>query len=495
MFFERRYRFSLRSVILFTGDTVLISLSAALAALVRLGWEESAYYLQVNAGPLTTSVGIYLLVFYIGGLYEKQALASKPQLFPRVLMCTVIGLILMIVIFYAQFDLLIGRGVLFLAALFTFFSAVGLRVMARGLAGYQFLVKNTLVVGDGPDAADIIRLVNEVGDHTHRLVGVVATGKRRTTHPVAGLPVVGNLAALRELVRDHRVETLVVATSMARETSVLQILRPLRYAGLEVLDYASFYERISQEIPLNHIDDEWLMHAAMNSSRIHIRKIKRFFDVCVAVVGLVVTVPICLLVTVLIKCDSRGPILFRQQRAGLDEAIYTLLKFRTMQADAEQKSGAVWAQPRDVRITRVGRFLRRSRLDEIPQLINVLRGEMSLVGPRPERPEFIEELTNAIPFYKERLLVPPGVTGWAQISYPYAASIDAARRKLQFDLFYIKHMSLFLDVLILLRTFKTILVGWAHSEEDGLSADEVTAVDQDQALTSATKSMVKTPNA
>jgi lipopolysaccharide/colanic/teichoic acid biosynthesis glycosyltransferase len=151
---------------------------------------------------------------------------------------------------------------------------------------------------------------------------------------------------------------------------------------------------------------------------------------------------------------------------GLDGTVYTLFKFRTMRQDAESGSGAVWSQRYDSRVTRVGRLLRKWRIDEIPQLINVLRGEMSLVGPRPERPEFVETLAKAIPFYKERLLVPPGITGWAQVKYPYAASVDAARRKLQYDLYYIKHMSFFLDVLILLRTFKTIIVGLRHSEEE-----------------------------
>jgi lipopolysaccharide/colanic/teichoic acid biosynthesis glycosyltransferase len=188
-------------------------------------------------------------------------------------------------------------------------------------------------------------------------------------------------------------------------------------------------------------------------------------DLAVAVTGLVVTFIPCLIAALLIRLDSPGPIFFRQRRSGLDGRIYTLIKFRTMRQDAEAQSGAVWAGRTDSRVTRIGRWFRKWRIDEIPQLINVLRGDMSLVGPRPERPEFIETLDNAIPFYKERLLVPPGITGWAQVKYPYAASIEAARRKLQYDLYYIKHMSFFLDTLILLRTFKTIIVGLAYSEE------------------------------
>jgi lipopolysaccharide/colanic/teichoic acid biosynthesis glycosyltransferase len=179
----------------------------------------------------------------------------------------------------------------------------------------------------------------------------------------------------------------------------------------------------------------------------------------------VILAPIGLVASLIIRLDSKGAILYRQRRSGVEGHPYTLYKLRTMKQDAETGSGAVWADRYDSRITRVGRLLRKWRIDEIPQLINVLRGEMSLVGPRPERPEFIDTLAEAIPFYRERLLVPPGITGWAQVKYPYAASIEAARRKLQYDLYYIKHMSLFLDTLILLRTFRTILIGLRHSDE------------------------------
>jgi lipopolysaccharide/colanic/teichoic acid biosynthesis glycosyltransferase len=224
------------------------------------------------------------------------------------------------------------------------------------------------------------------------------------------------------------------------------------------------------------------MSAAMNSSVIHIRKIKRMMDLTVAVTGLLLSLPISLLAALLIRLDSPGPILYRQRRAGLDGRPYTLYKFRTMKHNAEAESGAVWADKFDDRVTRVGKFMRKWRIDEIPQLINVLRDEMSLVGPRPERPEFIDTLAAAIPFYRERLLVPPGITGWAQVKYPYAASIEASRRKLQYDLYYIKHMGFSLDLVILLRTFKTIIVGLRHvetfSSEEDPQAPELAPVEE-----------------
>ena len=331
------------------------------------------------------------------------------------------------------------------------------------------LSKNTLIVGEGQEAVEVAQLLLANPDSGLKVRGVISSRKIQPGTLLAGVPVVGSIDRLRELTEAFEIETLVVATSLSREPAVLRLLRPLRCTGTEILDYVSLHELLVQDIPLNHINDEWLMSAAMNSSVIHVRKIKRILDFVTAGIGLVIGAPIMAVTALLIKMDSRGPVLYRQRRSGIDGRHITVLKFRSMRTDAEAGSGAVWAGHADSRVTRVGRFIRKWRIDELPQLINVLRGEMSLVGPRPERPEFVETLAAAIPFYRERLMVPPGITGWAQVKYPYAASIDAARRKLQYDLYYIKHMSFILDVTILLRTFKTIIVGLRHSEEEASS--------------------------
>jgi exopolysaccharide biosynthesis polyprenyl glycosylphosphotransferase len=359
----------------------------------------------------------------------------------------------------------IGRGVLLLAGFFVFLGTWAVRYLYSVAVGYGFLSKNALIVGEGQEAVDVLRLLSQTVDAGFKVFGIVSCTKSRQGAFVEGVPVLGHMSRLREFAEVYAIETIIVAASLAREHALLRLLRPLRYTGIEILDYVALHEALAQEISLDHIDDEWLMSAAMNSSVIHIRKIKRIMDVSVAVAGLVLLAPISLVAAIMIKLDSPGPVLFRQRRAGLDGRVYTLNKFRTMKHNAEAESGAVWADKVDQRVTGIGRLLRIWRIDEIPQLVNVLRGEMSLVGPRPERPEFIDTLTAAIPFYKERLLVPPGITGWAQVNYPYAASVEAARRKLQYDLYYIKHMSFFLDCLILLRTFRTIIVGLKHSEE------------------------------
>lgn len=480
MIFHKGRSISLRRSILLAADLCWAALCMVLAAVIRLDPEEGMDYVARHLPSLLGSVFVFILVFYAGGMYERSALTRKGASYQLPLITVAIGLVVNIVIFYARYQLQIGRGILLLAALFIFLGAWIVRHFYRIAVGYGLLSKNTLIVGEGREVREVVHLISRTPDAGFRVLGIVSCGQSKAGDFVEAVPVVGTIEKLRELADAFSTETVIVATSLAREPSVLRLLRPLRCAGTEVMDYVALHEGLAQEIPLDHINDEWLMNAAMNSSVIHIRKVKRIMDVVTAVCGLIITAPLSLLAAVLVRMDSHGPVLYRQRRCGLDGLPYVLYKFRTMRQDAEAASGAVWASKVDARITRVGAFLRKWRVDEIPQLINVLRGEMSLVGPRPERPEFVATLEAAIPFYKERLMVPPGITGWSQVKYPYAASIDSARRKLQYDLYYIKHMSFFLDCLILLRTFRTIVVGLRHSdaEEHGepRSASEVISI-------------------
>ncbi len=466
MMFHRGRHLSLRRTILLSGDIIWISVSIVISSMIRLGAENGLTYCSTHIPSLAGSLALMLVVFYAGGMYERQAFTHKASSYRLPLITVIIGLVLIIVLFYAKANLHIGRGVLMLAGLFMFLGTWLMRHAYSIAVGYGLLSKNTLIVGDGREIEDVVSLIASTTDSGMKILGVVSSRRVQPGSFLAGIPVVGTSDKLRELADAFEAETIIVATSLSREPSLLRLLRPIRCSGVEVIDYVAVYELLAQYIPLDHINDEWLMNAAMNGSVIHIRKIKRIMDIAVASVGLILASPIWLVAMIAVRMDSPGPILYRQRRAGIDGKPYTLLKFRTMRQDAEAASGAVWAGQFDARVTRVGRLFRKWRVDEIPQLWNVLKGEMSLVGPRPERPEFVDTLADAIPFYKERLLVPPGITGWAQVKYPYAASIDAARRKLQYDLYYIKHMGFFLDWLILLRTIRTIIVGLRHSEQE-----------------------------
>jgi sugar transferase (PEP-CTERM system associated) len=262
--------------------------------------------------------------------------------------------------------------------------------------------------------------------------------------------------ALPEFVRHHCVDEIVVATVKDHGGSVWDLLE-CRTSGVKVVDFLTFWERETGRIDLDAIEPSWLVYSGGFRSNLLRRIAQRSLDVLVSFLGLVATSLLMSIVALLIKLDSPGPILYRQERIGKDDHPFQILKFRSMRADAEQDGTPRWAEVKDPRVTRIGAILRRTRLDELPQLLNVLRGEMSLVGPRPERPTFVSALERQIPYYEVRHSVRPGITGWAQINDEYAASLEDARRKLEYDLFYVKNHSVFLDLAIMLQTLRIIL--------------------------------------
>jgi len=467
MYFGYKNRISIRRVVLLFGDVFIILLSTLVASFIRLGFTGSIDYVTGNALALLGSACIFLVVFFAGGMYDRNVVTHKGESFRLPLILTVISLIIIVSFYYARFEWHIGRGILLSSGLFIFLGCWLIRRLFRLALGYGLFSKNCLLLAEKPEGLHVLELLHKSPNAGYTLFGVVTTDETVDSHETffQNIPILGAVNNLRNYVAAYDIETIIVATSRVHEPGILQILRPLRYSGVEILDYIGLCEEFAQKIPLDHIDDEWLMNAAMNNSRIHVRQIKRILDFSAAIIGMILFFPIALIAMVAIKISSKGSIFYRQVRVGLDGANYTLYKFRSMRQDAEEKSGAVWSSVRDARITAVGRFCRKWRIDEIPQLFNVLRGDMSLVGPRPERPEFVETLEASIPFFKERLLVRPGITGWAQIKYPYTSTIEGVRNKLQYDLFYIKNMGFFFDVFILLRTFKTIIIGLRHNDE------------------------------
>jgi sugar transferase (PEP-CTERM system associated) len=271
--------------------------------------------------------------------------------------------------------------------------------------------------------------------------------------------VVGHVEEIARLVQQQRASQLVVAVTERRGVLPVKELLLCKLNGIEVLDSPSFYEKLSGKLLIENIQPSWFIYS--NGFRITVvkRLYKRFLDILFSLAGLLLALPLFPLVALLVRIDSPGPVLFRQVRVGEKGREFDILKFRTMRQDAESLTGAVWAQRNDPRITRIGGMLRKTRLDELPQLLNVLKAEMSFIGPRPERPEFVERLTERIPYYNKRHFVKPGLTGWAQICYPYGASEEDALEKLRYDLFYIKNYSFLLDLFIVLETVKVVLYG------------------------------------
>jgi len=321
--------------------------------------------------------------------------------------------------------------------------------------------EQVLILGTGSQAREIADLI-----HGNPMSGYEVAGLVDETNQVPasdnGPPhheVLGGIDDLEHLGQKHRVARVVVALKERRGTLPIGRLLAARMGGIHVEEREAMFERVAGKMSIESLRPSYLIFGSGFSNPPLAIATKRFSDLVVATIGMILSAPIMLLVAVLIKLESRGPVLFQQERVGQDGQVFTILKFRTMRVDAEQKSGPVWATPEDPRITRIGKWLRLSRIDEIPQMLNVLAGQMSFVGPRPERPFFVDELSSTIKFYPLRLTVKPGVTGWAQVNLAYAASIEDTMEKLRFDLYYIKNMSLLFDLNIIARTVGVILFG------------------------------------
>lgn len=321
--------------------------------------------------------------------------------------------------------------------------------------------EQVLILGTGPQAKEIADLINDNPMAGYEVVGLVGENGRTDSDP--GCPphheVLGGIEDLEELGLKHRVARVVVALKERRGTLPIGRLLAARMNGIQVEEHEAMFERVAGKMAIESLRPSYLIFGSGFHKPPLAIATKRVSDLIVATLGVILSAPIMVLVSIIIKLESRGPVLFRQERVGQDGHLFTVMKFRTMRADAETESGPVWAVPEDPRVTRIGKWLRLSRIDEIPQMFNVLAGQMSFVGPRPERPFFVDELSNTIKFYPLRLTVKPGVTGWAQVNLAYAASIEDTMEKLRFDLYYIKNMSLLFDLNIIARTVGVILFG------------------------------------
>lgn len=329
----------------------------------------------------------------------------------------------------------------------------GAAMAARTLMG----VPRVLIVGTGEDAQSVLSDIRADDRHMREVVGFYPTSIDSETL-VDGAPVFDRSRPLLDVVSKYGVNEIVVAAREQRGGIMpMDQLLACRTRGIKILDMAAFYERSHAEVPVDSLKASWLVYGDGFVQGPARRIAKRAFDIVFSGLLLVVAAPVMVLAAIAVRLDSRGPVLYRQQRVGLAGRGFECVKFRSMRTDAEGDGQARWATKNDSRVTRVGAFMRKTRIDELPQLISVLKGEMSIVGPRPERPEFVAQLQDQIPFYELRHGVKPGVTGWAQVRYTYGASMEDARRKHQFDLYYLKNNSLLLDLQILIETVSVVL--------------------------------------
>lgn len=440
----------------FMVDVALFWAAFAFAMWLRFGEEAD---LTVSAQwPFLTLGGMFFgTVNYIAGLYSTHS-ASRGLLERSLILlgCVLAASLLIIGGTYASSAHPLGRGVMLLGGVTAYFITLihhisllhALRT-ARERVAY--------IVTSAFDEVET-RLFANFGGRNLDFVGVVAFNGYQ---PAGKSRVLGKVDALAEIVQRERIDRVLCTNKSLANSTLTRHFCKLRYSGVSVMPLISLCEEIEQYVPLELITSEWLLNASGEPHLLYIKKVKRFFDIACSALGLVLGMPLVILAAFAIKLTSPGPIFYSQVRSGRFGRAFQMTKLRTMRTDAE-KDGVQWSSVKgDPRVTLIGGFLRRYRIDEIPQLWHVLCGDMSFVGPRPERPEIITQLARNIPYYEERQMVQPGITGWAQVSYPYGATTLDARRKLEYDLYYMKHMSLFLDVFILLDTVRIVLSGGA----------------------------------
>jgi len=393
------------------------------------------------------------------GLYGSAMQRKDREYHVRFLASFPAGALAMVIIFYAIPESFLGRGIMALSFVFSIILTAVARAVFFRMIGYNALKRRVLVLGSGSRAAGVDALQSKLGQNAgFQLVGFVLCGDEHPGRDKSKL--LGDCTALRDLVERHRVDEIVVGVRDRRNGHLpMSKLLECKLQGISIVDLPTFFERETGYVQLNSLSASWMIFSEGFSKTGFRKLLKRAFDICVSGAMLIATLPVMLLAALAIWYESGRPILYRQTRVGESGKGFEILKFRSMRIDAEKDGIARWAQKNDDRITRVGKFVRLTRIDELPQLINVLRGDMSFVGPRPERPPFVHELSRKVPFYESRHSVRPGITGWAQVRYPYGASVDDAVLKLQFDLYYVKNHSLFLDLVILFQTAQVVLFG------------------------------------
>jgi sugar transferase (PEP-CTERM system associated) len=420
---------------------------------------DPADYLLYDGGLVSITLVLIsiLLGLYLQDLYSDIRVHSKIVLLQQ--LCLAIGVAFLIEGFIAYIDknmrmparVMAWGSFLTMGGIFvwrSFYSAYVLQVAGR---------ERLLLVGGSSVLLDIARHIQE-----HPEAGLMVAGYVDNVHPLEtelpGGKVLGPLGALREIVKATGPGRIVVGMSERRQRVPVSDLLELRLSGHLIEEAAAVYERVCGRVCIKELRPSQLIYSGELGPRHQMLVYQDLFNLVMAGIGLVVTLPLMLLAGLAVKISSRGPMLYRQTRIGLGGAPFTLYKFRSMYANAEAMTGAVWAARDDPRVTRVGRILRRLRLDELPQLFNVLRGEMSIVGPRPERPEFVKALSEQIPYYRQRNCVRPGITGWAQINYKYGDTLEDTITKLEYDLFYIKNLSFRLDTYVIFHTVKAMLL-------------------------------------
>jgi exopolysaccharide biosynthesis polyprenyl glycosylphosphotransferase len=474
-------------LLLLAGDVVMYCLSVPLGFCLSRGKVEMPWlFIEIFKSPLVLLGVGYLLVLYVANLYDHYQDFRRRENISQVILSCLIGTLVVLLISSIPRGHVIGRGFIEWQGVAFVWLMVVWRYSFSAISFQARLQRKLLIVGAGSAGQAILKIINQQPNSGFVVAGFLDDHPQKMGTTIEGVPVLGNTSLVDEIIGQYHIGMVVVAITDEKSPALLNNLLRLSLMGVELIDMPSLYEFLVAKIPTDHIADAWLLFHSLNNTKAYYRHFKRITDLGLAVLGLTLTWPLWVLIAAAIKLDSPGPVFFRQERLGQDGRPFTILKFRTMIENAES-NGPQFASRRDPRVTRVGRYLRKARLDELPQLYNILKGEMSFIGPRPEREVFTREFQKmvpvlregsrgtdpqgiqvgcgyreCIPHYSYRLLIKPGITGWAQVMHSYSATLEETKEKLQYDLYYIKNMGLLLDLAILLKTIRIVLFGWGR---------------------------------
>jgi len=474
-------------LLLLAGDVVMFGLSVPIGfCLSRKTLTIPWFLIDVFAIPLFLMGSTYIIVLYVANLYDHYQDFRRRENISQIILASLIGTLVVVIVFTLPTKPVIGRGLVEWQGVVFVWLMVLWRYGFSAIALPLRLQRKVLIIGAGGAGQAILASIKRHRNSGLEVAGFLDDNPQKLGTTIDGAPVLGTASQIDEMISQFKVGIVVVAITHEKSSMLLNNLVRLSFMGVQVIDMPSLYEFLTGKIPTDHISDVWLLFHSLNSARVYYRLFRRVMDLALAALGLALTWPLWILVAAAIKVASPGPIFFRQERLGKDGKPFQIIKFRTMVNDAED-AGPQFACHRDPRITWVGRMLRKGRLDEMPQLYNILKGEMSFIGPRPEREVFIRQFQKmvpvlregnrttdpqgvlvvcgyreCIPYYSYRLLIKPGITGWAQVMHSYSATLEETKEKLQYDLYYIKNMSLVLDLAILLKTIRIVLFGWGR---------------------------------
>lgn len=443
------------------SDIVLVFVALLVAIFLRFAPTGSAWGKLSALDTLARVILVVLiceLTLYYKGLYEVSAVRRFSEFTLRLFEALGITCFVLGVLYYTIPHLTLGRGITILALPAILVLILSWRLLFDGVGKITQIPRRVLIVGTGSVGISLVREILAEPELNLNVIGFLDEKGENIGKSLVNPGIIGGMSELRQIVEREKVDQVILSLAERRGCTPVRELLDLKFAGVQIEDAHSCHERLMGRIALDNLSPSWLILSGGFRKSPFLLFLKRGVDLLVSGILLLFLWPFLTLIAIAIWAETGSPIFFRQERVGLSGHSFNILKFRSMKQDAESE-GPKWATEDDARITRVGRVMRKFRLDELPQFINVLRGEMSLVGPRPERPVFCTMLDERIPFYGLRHTVRPGITGWAQIKYQYGASVDDAKRKLELDLFYIKHLSLALDLAVLFETGKVVLLG------------------------------------